>query len=997
MKTPHKTGLAVLSLLLFGLTPAAAGDPIDFDRTVAPLLARRCLDCHSGAEPKGKLDLSRRSSALAGGASGKVIVPGKPEESLLWERVSSDEMPPKSPLAEGEKAVLRKWLATGAGWGADPIDAFQTTTTRRAGRDWWSLQPLERRAPPIVRKGDWVRTPIDRFILKELEANGLSPTPEADRRTLIRRVCFDLTGLPPEPEAIDTFMHDDSPGAYSRMLDGYLASPQYGVRWARWWLDLARYGESNGFEFDEFRPAAWRYRDWVVDSFNHDRPYDDFARLQLAGDVMRPNDADAIAATGFLVAGAFDTVGQGQQSLVMRAVVRSDEIEDLVGTVGQTFLGVTVNCARCHDHKFDPIRQTEYYRIASALSGVRHGERDLTAFDTNAAAVRLRIKELQSQLAAIERPVREQILAERARVDSTPPDPVAAWNFETALVDLKGKVVLTLEGGAKLTPEGLKFAGATALARSTPLDLTLTSKTIEVWVHLDNLSQRGGGAMSIASRDGLVFDAIVYGEREPQRWMAGSEGFSRYQSVSGPAEKDAIARPVHVAITYGPDGTTRVYRDGVPYGNAYRAAQPAASGPGEAVILFGQRHTPAGGNRGISGTLLRARLYDRALEPGEIAASAASFRDYIPSNAIVAALSPERRALRTKLLNAIEWLRASPAANPRAHAVAAREAGPTHIEIRGNPNQPGEVVSPGGIAAIVAPGSEFGLKPGAPEGARRGRLASWVCGAGNPLFTRVIVNRLWQAHFGTGLVETASDLGFNGGKPSHPELLDWLAGEIVAQGFSLKAMHRLILFSAAYRQASRSDPSAASKDAGNRLVWHRAPVRLQAEMVRDAMLGAAGVLDTRLGGASFFDHSVYQAPGTAASLYTSMAPGAPGTYRRTLFRAWLRGGRSHLLDAFDCPDPSTSAPRRAVTTTPLQALAMMNNALVLHLAEAFAGRLAREAGNDAGCQVDRAYKLALGRLPEADERARAASVVERAGLPAFTRAIFNCNEFLYFD
>jgi hypothetical protein len=479
--------------------------------------------------------------------------------------------------------------------------------------------------------------------------------------------------------------------------------------------------------------------------------------------------------------------------------------------------------------------------------------------------------------------------------------------------------------------------------------------------------------------------------------MAGSEGFSRYQSVSGPAEKDAHTNPVHVAITYGPDGTTRVYRDGVPYGSAYKAAKPLAFPPGEAVILFGQRHTPAGGNRGISGTLLRARLYDRALEPGEIAAAAASFRDYIPSTAIAAALTPERRALRAKLLETIERLRASPAANPRVHAVAAREAGPTRIEIRGNPNQPGDVVGPGGIAAIVAPGSEFGLLPGAPEGARRQRLAAWVCSARNPLFARVVANRLWQAHFGTGLVETASDFGFNGGKPSHPELLDWLAGEMVGQGFSLKAIQRLILSSAAYRQASRSDAQAASKDAGNRLIWHRAPVRLQAEMVRDAMLGAAGVLDTRLGGASFFDHSVYRAPGTAASLYTSIDPGAPGTYRRTLFRAWLRGGRSHLLDAFDCPDPSTSAPRRAVTTTPLQALAMMNNALVLHLAEAFAVRLKREAGNDAGRQVDRAYKLALGREPEPDERGQAVRVVERAGLPAFARAIFNCNEFLYFD
>jgi hypothetical protein len=260
-----------------------------------------------------------------------------------------------------------------------------------------------------------------------------------------------------------------------------------------------------------------------------------------------------------------------------------------------------------------------------------------------------------------------------------------------------------------------------------------------------------------------------------------------------------------------------------------------------------------------------------------------------------------------------------------------------------------------------------------------------------------VVNRLWQAHFGTGFVETASDLGWSGGKPSHPELLDWLASELVARRFSLKAMHRLILNSAVYRQSSRSDPLAVSRDSGNRLIWQRAPVRLQAEMVRDAMLSVSGALDSKLGGPSFLDHSVHKAPGTPAILYSTIDPSAPGTNRRTLFRAWLRGGRSHLLDAFDCPDPSSSAPRRAVTTTPLQALSMMNNALVLHLSAAFADRLVHEAGNDAGRQVDRAYRLALGRLPEPDERARAVAAVERAGLPALARAIFNCNEFLYFD
>ncbi len=344
MKRP--TWLTTIWLIASLLSPSAfaldgPGQGRGFDASVAPILARRCLDCHSGTDPKGKLDLSRRASAFDGGKAGPAIEPGQPEESLLWERVESDEMPPKSPLPAEEKAALREWIATGATWGTDPIDPYQVSTSRRAGRDWWSLQPVRRPNPPEVKRSGWVRSPIDRFVLRKLEAASLTPSDEADRRSLIRRLSFDLTGLPPTPEEVDTFLADPSSDAYERQVDRLLASPEYGVRWARWWLDLARFGESNGFEHDEFRPNAWRYRDWVVNALNRDIPYDEFARLQLAGDVLRPNDPDAIEATGFLVAGAFDSVGQTQQSEANRAIVRADELEDIVGTVGQTFLGLT--------------------------------------------------------------------------------------------------------------------------------------------------------------------------------------------------------------------------------------------------------------------------------------------------------------------------------------------------------------------------------------------------------------------------------------------------------------------------------------------------------------------------------------------------------------------------------------------------------------------------------------------------------------------------------
>jgi hypothetical protein len=1003
MKREISLAIAALAgaLLLSAHARAAdeAGREGDFDARVAPILIQRCLDCHSGDEPKGKLDLSRRRSAFAGGKSGEAIVAGKPEESPLWEKIEAGEMPPKHHLPDAEKAAIKRWIADGAAWGTDPIDPYRLTTTRRAGRDWWSLQPLSRIEHAKASTDLRSRSPIDRFVLAKLEAVGLAPAPEADRRTLIRRLSLDLIGLPPTPDEVDAFLADRSPVAYERLVDRYLDSPQYGVRWARWWLDLARYGESNGFEYDEFRPSSWRYRDWVVDSMNRDRPYDEFVRLQLAGDVLRPDDPSAIEATGFLVAGAYDTPGQNQLSAAMKAVVRGDELEDMIGTVGQTFLGLTVNCARCHDHKFDPIRQVEYYRIASALGGVRHGERDLSDISPGAIRLKAKIARLEAKIGALEAPTRARLLADRKASTTAPaPRPIAGWDFDRGPEDRFGAHPVSLQGGASLSATGLHLDGKTAYAASRPLSRDLKAKTIEAWILLDNLDQRGGGAVSIQVPDRGVFDAIVFGEQEPGRWMAGSENFVRTRGVSGDAETEANRRPVHVAISYAEDGTIRIFRDGRPYGSAYKSKGPVVMPAGATRIVFGQRHEPVGGNRMLAGTIVRARVYDRALAPEEISASARTFGDYVDPTALAAALPAGARAERDRLRGEIDASRAAMNADRhKAYAVAPRPAGVTRLQFRGNPSQEREVVPPGGVAAVTGLDADFHVAPDAPEADRRKRLADWIADPRNPLFARVIANRLWQAHFGSGLVETPSDFGFNGGTPSHPELLDWLASEMFARGWSLKAMHRLIVTSATYRQSSRTDPAAMKTDAGDRLLWRKAPARLEAEMVRDAMLAVSGRLDPTLGGPSFRDREVTRIPGTPAVLYTSVDPSKPGLNRRTLYRAWARGGRNTFLDAFDCPDPSTTAPRRAVTTTPLQALALMNNALVLHLSDAFAGRLKREAGDDPGRQVELAYRLAFGRAPETEERSHAVRVVREFGASTLARALFNSNEFLYVD
>src|SRR5262245_48461169 len=372
----------------------------DFDKHVAPILANRCLECHSGVNPKGKLDLSHAKTALSGGETGAAIVSGRPDESYLWQRIVADEMPPKHPLPAPERAVVRAWITAGAKWGTDPIDRFRFTTAARAGYDWWSLQPLKAIEPPAVTDIQWVSNPIDRFILHKLQAAGLRPSAKADRRILIRRLSFDLLGLPPTPEEVRAFVEDTSPRAYERLVDRLLDSPHYGERWARHWLDIIRYAESQGFERNKFRPSAWKYRDFVVEAFNSDMPYDQFIRWQIAVDVIDPKDPLAVVASGFLAMGPYDLTAYNNGTADMRAFAREEELEGLVGTVCQSFLGLTVNCSRCHDHKFDPITQREFYQISAALGGTYQGdEREILPMTARPAAAE-RIAELKSEIDA---------------------------------------------------------------------------------------------------------------------------------------------------------------------------------------------------------------------------------------------------------------------------------------------------------------------------------------------------------------------------------------------------------------------------------------------------------------------------------------------------------------------------------------------------------------------------------------------------------------------
>jgi hypothetical protein len=1029
------------------LEKAGSVEKSPFEKSVAPLLAAKCVACHSGSEAKAGLDLTQREKLLVGGESGTAVVPGKPDQSPIWQRVSADEMPPKHPLSAAEKLIIKSWIEAGAVWSGGPLDPLKVSSDQRAGYDWWSLQPLAKMGSPTVQNAARLRQPIDAFVEAGLESHGLNPADPAGRRVMIRRLTYDLIGLPPTPEDVAEFVADDRPDACERLIDRLLASPHYGERWARHWLDVVRFGESNGFERDLPRPNAWPYRDWVIQALNRDMPYDDFVRWQLAGDVIAPDDPQAIQAVGFLVAGAHDTVVPVVDR--MRAAMRQDELEDTIGVVGQTFLGLTIGCARCHDHKFDPITAKEYYQFASALGGVDHGEREFTPPEVTRqlSEGQFRIDALTKRLQEQESPIREKILAERKRpaADRTAdgddpnrspapnaPVPIAAWDFTRDAKDQVGRMDARLVGTAKLEREGLVVDGR-SYAMTSPLEKDLVAKTLEVRVKLQTRQQSGGGAISLQTIDGHTFDAIVYAEQEPNRWMPGSNGFQRTASFGGTAEEQADKQFVTITQVHAADGTITGYRNGQPYGRPVRKDQAVRFEAGKCQIVFGLRHgTEAGGNRMLNGTIAAARLFDRALSAEEVAISADATNSFITETEIAARLSPEERAIRASRQGELADLRLKHAelaksAPVKIYSAIATQPPPMRIHKRGSVSMLGDEVAPAGLAAIQSLNPDFGLKPDAIESHRRTKLADWITDSRNPLFARVMANRVWHYHFGAGLVDTPSDLGFSGGRPSHPELLEWLAGEFAGNSagnsvgnsarnpagnasaaparYSIKRLHRLILTSATYCQSSAFDAEAARIDAANRLLWRMNPHRLEAESVRDAILSVAGELNDEIGGKGYSDVKSYFFKGT--QFYDPIDPPGYANNRRTVYRMWARGGRSPFLDTFDCPDPSSTTPRRSATVTPLQALSLLNHSFSLRMADRFADRLKTEAGadskagadsaTDTAAEVQLAYRLLYGREPSAEELQLSKTFIDRRGLPAFCRAMWSSSEFLFVD
>lgn len=952
----HGTLWAALSFFC-AITAKGADREQMFDRTVAPILSAHCLSCHSGIKPKGELDLSRRASVIRGGENGLVIVPGKPDESYLWELVNVGDMPPKRPLAAEEKNIIRDWIASGAKWGSDPIDPFRYSSSRRAGYDWWSLQPLKRIQIPVVDDDQWSKNEIDQFILATLKSKGLTPSPPADARTLVRRVYVDLIGLPAPIEVIDQFARNPSPEAWERIIEGLLTSKHYGERWARHWMDVARFGESDGYEYNRPRETSWHYRDWLIRALNDDLPYDQFARMQLAGDVIKPNSLEGAAAVGFLVAGTHNTV-LGVNA-TMKLAGRHDELEELAGTVGQTFLGLTINCARCHDHKFDPITAREYYSFIAALDGVRHGERKIRV-QTDHTVRRTQIMDQRDEL---EKRLVETIMA-RGGVVSTTTNQVRTKALIAA--NQKGR---TYRVSMKIAPS--VWAGATQAT-----------------------SDRDGVTLSILKKDG---DTLAIHSSRPGEWNLGRNA-TKYKTQTFEYTGDGQGL-IRIHLRPFPVNSGR-------FGGAVDDLTIIDVASGQTVFTESFEHLQ---QRNAPGTQAHTghRVYygatsDRwehsgtntihAVEhtTGDLALQLFSGNGGI---AAIKAETSEEKELQAEIASLAEQLVRVSAAG--VYTVLSGKPAVMRVYQRGDVSRPEEEVEPGGIAAVKNVPSSFGIDKTASDAERRRQLANWISHRDNGVFHRVAVNRIWHYHFGQGIVTSPSDFGFNGGRPSHPRLLDWLAIWFRNNGYSLKKLHKLIVTSATYQQASRARPDAATTDKSNRFLWRQIPRRIEAEVLRDSILDIAGQLNRKQFGPGYRDVKVVQVP--PAFYYSPMDPVGTEFNRRTIYRWNVRGQRSALLDTFDCPDPSTKTPRRMVTTTPSQALSQWNDSFITRMSGKLAERVKKESADNIEQQVTLTWRRVLGRLPTTDEQTKSVHLVRDHGLPLLCRVLFNSNEFILID
>ena len=972
----------------------ARGQPVDFVREVQPIFEKNCVKCHGPEKQKSGYRLDVRVMALTGGDEhAPNIVPGKSAESPLIRFVAGLDadvkMPPKGDALTAEQvAVLRAWIDQGAVWpeGADAKVAGPL--------DWWSLKPLPPRAA-IENQKSRIENSIDAFIGAKLAERGMKPSPEADRRTLLRRVTFDLTGLPPTPEEVDAFTADPDPRAYEKLVERLLASPRYGERWARHWLDVAHYGDTHGYDKDKLRPNAWPYRDYVIRALNGDKPYGRFVQEQLAGDALFPGTEDGIAALGFIAAGPWDFIGHAEleESKLDGKIARLLDRDDMVTNTMNTFCALTVQCARCHNHKFDPVTQRDYYRLQAVFAALDRADK---SFDTDPAVARWR-EALEGTLSGMEK--RQRVLV--AKVGET----------AGARMVLLEKLIAELRQGASAV-ERAEFGYHSHIE---------ARQELVKWVQVDL------GAAADIARVVIVgchddFNGIGAGFGFPLRYKVEASNDAAFASGV------ALLEDRTQADVPNPGVTPQSIAAGKPARYVRITATKLAPRMNDYIFALAEAQVLDAAGRNVAlGAAVTAsdstdappRWQRKNLTDGYYYGHKTT-----ASPERIAALEKERDELRAKdapnaeaaelalLEKQLAGVKAELAKLPRAKVVYAGtvhtglgafagtgESGgkprAIHVLKRGDVRQPMEEVGPGTVPICAELPATFDVQ-GQPESARRVALAQWITDPRNPLTWRVIVNRVWQYHFGRGLVDSPNDFGRMGQQPSHPELLDWLAAEFRDGGQSLKQLHRMIVLSATYRQSSADNAEYAKTDAGNALLWRMNRRKLEAEAMHDSLLAVAGKLDLTMGGPGYFDFVIEKADNSPHYEYALHDADDPKAHRRSIYRCIVRSQPQPFLTVLDCADPSMSVDKRNETVNALQALALRNNQLTIAMAKNFAARVAKISAEPEP-QIAAAYRLALSRTPSAEESRALSTFTREQGLVNACRVILNLNEFAFVD
>jgi mono/diheme cytochrome c family protein len=953
-----KTILLSASLSLLAL-PAFADDGIAFfEQRVRPVLEEHCYGCHSqkAEKLKGNLYLDSQAGWQKGGDSGApAIIPGNPEASLLLRTVrhieADLEMPPKKPkLPDRVIGDLRQWIAMGA---PDPRTGT-VLESKRADKSWWSLQPLA----ASFKHGN-----IDEFIRDKLTEKGLALSPRAEPRDLIRRVTYDLHGLPPAPEEVEKFVtasRTDADAAYLALIERLLASPRYGEQWGRHWLDVIRFGESNGFERNFVINDLWPFRDYIIRSFNEDKPFDRLIIEHIAGDVVGRDDPAVEVGTAFLVAGPYDDVGN--QDPVAQANIRAATLDDMITATGSAFLGLTVNCARCHNHKFDPIPSEDYYRLRAAFEGVSHGRRVLatkaerSAFAEATKPLNQELGRLNDDIAALEKAI-ESKAREAIKKLELPRPKIDPQLVEESFAPVEARFVRLVMSANTSNPSSAAGSGR------------LTE--FEVWTAGDqprNVALARHGGVAEGARSAVAEDfPDAYG---PQTCIDGQ--FGEQWFIGSPAELTITLAKLEII-------------NRVTFSNA-KGKGLMDKAQGATPCEYEVRVSTDGKNWSTVASGADREPWSEAHGIARVRASVTTAEE----EAALSALKRQQREVQMKL-DAVPKLREAWAGN------FTQPKSPTFLHKGGDPMKPADAVAASSLSVLDQVTEPYTFPAEAPESERRLALARWIV-TGNPLTARVLANRVWHYHFGAGIVDTPSDFGFLGSRPSHPELLDYLASRLVANRWQLKALHREILLSETYRQASRIQAGDANATKGlaadrqARLLWRFPPRRLSAEEIRDTLLTVSGRMKLEpMGGPGF---RLYKFTQNNVCTYFPLDTHGPETYRRAVYHQNARASTTDLLTDFDLPDIAFAAPRRANTTSPLQALTLLNHNFTSDMAAAFAARC--EAPTTAAA-IGRAYRLAFARAPLPAEEAAAAALVSRHGLTALCRALLNASELLYLD